>query len=171
MGLLLLEYLQVIVLYIYLEFFSFSIYQDVVNRGEKESANSKFNFESVKLNGIMKREIKTMNNKLFTQYKECLINFNLNIGETLEEMKKNFDVIKEEKSMPAPNFKPNSTEVEKLIIKKNNYFQFRERMTREGRDNVPDSDFIRAFQEFIYLYLHIFILLLIIIISLLMILN
>ena len=166
MGLLLLEYLQVIVLYIYLEFFSFSIYQDVVNRGEKESANSKFNFESVKLNGIMKREIKTMNNKLFTQYKECLINFNLNIGETLEEMKKNFDVIKEEKSMPAPNFKPNSTEVEKLIIKKNNYFQFRERMKREGRDNVPDSDFIRAFQEFIYLYLHIFILLLIIIISL-----
>ena len=166
MGLLLLEYFQVIALFIYLEYFSYSIYQDVVNKGETQTATSKFSFGALKLNMMMKREIQNMSNELFTQYKECLINFNLDIGQNIHEMMKNFSMTKEEQNQQRPTFKPDATETEKLILRKNNYFRFRERMKKEGRDNVPDSDFVKSFQEFIYLYLHIFILLAIIIISL-----
>ena len=164
MGLLLLEYILVIALYIYLDVFSFSIYQDVINRGEKRTATSKFNFGAVKLNEMMKREIKSMSQKTFTQYKECLLNFNLDIGNNTDELNQIFS-IKDEQRFQSPNFKPDAKEYEKLILRKNRYYQFREKMKREGRDNVPDSEFIRAFQEFSYLYLHIFILLAIIIIS------
>ena len=168
MGLLLLEYFQVIALYIYLEFFSFSIYQDVVNRGEKEPSTSKFNFGSLKLNDFVKRNINEMDDKLFNQYRECLKNFNLDVGRNIDEMKKCFNIIDEDeakKGMPGPRFDPKDEELLKLVKGVIRYFNIRERMKKQGRDFVPDSDFIRKFQEFIYLYLHIFILFGIILIS------
>ena len=165
MGLLLLEYFQVIVIYIYLDFFSFSIYQDVVNRGEKEPSNSKFNFATIKLNDFIKRELKNLDNNLYNQYRECLLNFNLELGKDINEMLKTLSI--DNKDSQGPGFRNNklTKEYEKLIDWRDIYFKIRERMRKQGRDSVPDSTFIMGFQEFIYLYLHIFILLSIIVIS------
>ena len=165
MSLLLLEYIQIIVIYIYLEYFSFSIYQDVMNKGEKKAANSKFDFGAVKLHFFLRREVKQMDKELFNQYKECLMNFNLDIGNNLDEMLKKFSIEKEEQKFPTlPMKAADNNAMEKAICFRDRFFNWRDKMKKEGNEKIPDSSFVKSFQEFTYLYLHILFLLAIILI-------
>ena len=176
--LILLEFVQVIVIYIYLDFFSYSIYQDVTNKGEKKEAEDKFNFATIKLTPRLKSQVINMEKPLFEQYRDCLRNnFHFDIGETLDIFKdklnihkpsaendmNNIDKINEEKN---DILMTNNEELNKLISYKVNYYKMREKSRKEGTDNIPDSNFVKSFTEILYLYLHIFILLLIIIVSL-----
>ena len=165
MSLLLLEYIQIIVIYIYLEYFSFSIYQDVMNKGEKKAANSKFDFGAVKLHYFLRNEVKQMDKELFNQYKECLMNFNLDIGNNLDEMLKKFSIEKEEQKFPTlPMRAADNNAMEKAICFRDRFFNWRDKMKKEGNEKIPDSSFVKSFQEFTYLYLHILFLLAIILI-------
>ena len=173
--LLLLEFVQIMVIYIYLDFFSYSIYQDTKNRGEKGTMD-KFNFGSIKLEPYMKNQILYMDIDRFNQYRDCLRNnFYLDIGETREDLCKKLVInkIKDENDnkkiddMDDDDIpKTKKEELNKLILYKSNYFKMREKNRREGTNNLPQSSFVISFQEIIYLYLHILILFLIIIISL-----
>ena len=177
-ALILLEFVQVMVIYIYLDFFSYSIYQDVKNKGETKAAGEKFNFGSIKITPPLKRQIKNMKEKLFLQYRDCLMyNFNLDIGENLEEFvstklclkpdlneQNNLEQMKD--SDKDNTIKTNNEELNKLIVFKTNYYKIREKNRREGTDNIPESPFVKSFQEIVYLYMHCFILILVLAISL-----
>ena len=45
-----LEFLQMIVIYFYLDLFSYSIYQETLNKGEKSLQGQKFDFHTLNLN-------------------------------------------------------------------------------------------------------------------------
>ena len=156
MRLLLLEYILVILEYIYFDFFSFSIYQDVLNKGEEKG---KFKFGKDKLDEYKKNNAREMDNNLFIQYRECLKNFNVNIGENLNEM---LEKLFTEKDKPQINLelKISRSTLETLI-----YIKEEAKATETLDDKVPDSEFTKSVQEFIYLYLHIFFLFLIILIA------
>jgi hypothetical protein len=165
--LLLLEFVQIMVIYIYLDFFSYSIYQDTKNRGEKGTMD-KFNFGSIKLEPYMKNQILYMDIDRFNQYRDCLRNnFYLDIGETREDLCKKLVInkIKDEndntkiEDMDDDDIpKTKKEELNKLILYKSTYFKMREKNRREGTNNLPQSSFVISFQEIIYLYLHILIL-------------
>ena len=172
--LILLEFVQVMVIYIYLDFFSYSIYQDITNKGEKKEAENKFNFATIKLTKRLKEQVINMEKPLFEQYRDCLRNnFHFDIGETLDIFKNKLNIHKpsvenEDKINEEKNdiLMTNNEELNKLISYKVNSYKNREKSRKEGTDNIPDSDFVKSFTEIIYLYLHILILLLIIIVSL-----
>ena len=160
LGLLILEYIIIIALYIYLDFFSFSIYQDVKNKGEKEPAESKFNIENLKIDDEQKQEIKDMKQ----EFKECLkYNFNVNIkGDILDDKEENSQ---KEDSNFEPKMSFTNDTFDMLIYGKVKVLKEIEERQKKNKNCIPDSDFIKGFQEFIYLYLHIFFLFFIIMIS------
>ena len=137
----------------------------MMNKGEKKAANSKFDFGAVKLHFFLRREVKQMDKELFNQYKECLMNFNLDIGNNLDEMLKKFSIEKEEQKFPTlPMRAADNNAMEKAICFRDRFFNWRDKMKKEGNEKIPDSSFVKSFQEFTYLYLHILFLLAIILI-------
>ena len=177
-SLILLEFAQIMVIYIYLDFFSFSIYQDVKNKGETKAAQEKFNFAAIKLPAKLKGQVTRLDYNLFCQYRDCLRNnFNLDIGETLKDFMEKLNI---KKYTPIKTNKEDGNQGNKnekeiiienkglkdILTRKKNFYKMRERNRREGTDNIPESDYVKALQEILYLYLHCFILLIIIIISL-----
>ena len=172
-ALILLEFVQVIVIYIYLDFFSYSIYQDVPNKGERRIKGDKFNFGVIKLHPTtIKPLVKNMDKALFIQYRDCLRNFELDIGDNLQvfhdKLNINNRVDNENKDSEDRNDAnlTDNEELNKLLVFKMDYYKRRERNRREGTDNIPESKFYESFQEVLYLYLHCFILLFIIIVAL-----
>ena len=106
-----------------------------------------------------------MDKELFNQYKECLMNFNLDIGNNLDEMLKKFSIEKEEQKFPTlPMRAADNNAMEKAICFRDRFFNWRDKMKKEGNEKIPDSSFVKSFQEFTYLYLHILFLLAIILI-------
>ena len=158
MGLLLLEYCLIALEYIYFDYFSFSIYQDTLNKGEEKET---FKFGKDKLGLEKKKDFQQWDQKLFTQYKECLSNFNVNIGNDINEMiAKLCTDEKKHDGHNKKNLKASNSILELFI-----YFRNSEKEEDLENNKVPDSEFTKSVQEFFYLYLHIFFLFLIIIIS------
>ena len=159
-GLLLLEYVLVILEYIYFDFFSFSMYQDIINKGEEKS---KFKFGKNKISSNNKTRAEKLDNDSFIQYRECLKNFNVDIGNNVDEM---IGKLFTEENEPEEKLKLKCTDntLDTLV-----FFKL-ELKSSELKDNkVPDSEFTKSLQEFVYLYLHIFFLFFIIIISIMVI--
>ena len=159
-GLLLLEYVLVILEYIYFDFFSFSMYQDIINKGEEKS---KFKFGKNKISSNNKTQAKKLDNDSFIQYKECLKNFNVDIGNSVDEM---VGKLFTDETEPKTKLELKCTDntLDTLV-----YFKAEIKMSELKDDKVPDSEFTKSIQEFVYLYLHIFFLFLIIIISIMVI--
>ena len=156
MGLLLLEYFLVILEYIYFDFFSFSIYQDAINRGEERT---NFKFGKDKLGVFKKNQAQEMDKDLFIQYRECLKNFNVDIGKDINEM---IGKLFTDEKKPDLNLElKNSGKTLDTLV----YFKEEIKLVEFEDNKIPDSEFTKSFQEFIYLYLHIFFLFFIIIIS------
>ena len=172
-ALILLEFVQVMAIYIYLDFFSYSIYQDVANKGERKIKGDKFNFGSIKLPPRIKSHVKNMDKNLFIQYRDCLRNFELDIGDNLEIFHEKLNIknrVNNENNLGQEDknnvIHTENEELNKLIIYKIDYYKRREINRREGTDIIPESHFVKSFHEVFYLYLHCFILLFVIIISL-----
>ena len=160
-SLLILEYIIILVIYIYLDIFSYSIYQDIKSKGEKEITEFKSHLQRIKLTTEQKQKILNIDENLLNQYKECLKNFDINIDR--EHVSKALE-IKEQPSINTEMICTNKT-VDYLIFKKVKNSMIKEQKIKDGDNNIPDSDFAKAFQEFIYLYLHIIFLFFIIIIA------
>ena len=166
------EFIQVIVIYIYLDYFSYSIYQNVANLGENELTKHKLKIERLNLDQRLIDEILYLSDKDFQQYKECLKCFDFNIGDNKQEFLK-YLKIKDKKSV---NYKElNNDEdydfitnpiLKQLIINRLMYKQMRKRMEKEKKIPFkPIANYLSMIREILYLNFHCLILIFIILVS------
>ena len=80
-----LEFIQLILIYVYMNLFSYSIYQSILNLGENAEADYKFDLNSLNLEEGSIQMIKSTTEMEFLQYKECLECYDFNIGDTLDD--------------------------------------------------------------------------------------
>ena len=166
------EFIQVIFIYIYLDYFSYSIYQNVINLGENELTKHKLKIERLNLDQRLINEILYLSDKDFKQYKECLQCFDFNIGNNKQEFLKYLN-IKETKNINYEetnnnndyNFITNPV-LKQLIINRLMYKQMRERMEKEKKTPFkPIPNYLSMIREILYLNFHCLILIFIILLS------
>ena len=76
------DYIETIIIYIYLSFFSYSIYQDVQNKGKVNRGVDKINYYNLHLNDKVKKSVENLSLREFKKHKKCMqTDFNINIGE------------------------------------------------------------------------------------------
>ena len=90
------DYIEVIIIYIYLDFFSYSIYQVVKNKGKVYKGNDKINYYNLHLNSRVKKCVEILRPKEFNKHKLCMkTGFNIDIGE-YEDFKNKILLLKPE---------------------------------------------------------------------------
>ena len=171
---LLLEFIQVIILYFYLNIFSFSIYQDILNLGESSISEQKIDFQSLNMEQGSIEQVKSMTEMEFLQYKECLSCYDFNIGNNLKDF---FQLLKIDNTITENPFeteeklKLNLKEIKNPVLKE--LIEYR-MLTKQYRDNIekkstkkykPLPSYLLLIQKALYLYFHCFILILIIMLS------
>ena len=172
--LLYLEFLQIVVIFFYLDMFSYSIYQDILNLGEKSSNKNKFNFESLNLKPSTIDSIKQMSEIQFQQYNECLKCFDMNIGKDKEELLKNLKIkesglsrISDLSENRKNKRKYNLEELKNPTLKELIYFRLVNKENTIGNIGTykPLPKYLIILQEFLYMYFHCFVLISIIFLS------
>ena len=170
-----LEFLQIIIIYFYLNYFSYSIYQDIINLGSSGLSDQRFDFETLNMEDGSIEQIKTMTEYQFFQLKECLNCFNFNIGNTMEEFfhslkidKKSFVNFFDTKTKKKKNL--NLSKIKNPILKELIEFRMLEKeylndMEKRKGKYKPLPQHLLALEQIIYLYFHCFLLILIIILS------
>jgi len=85
------EFILVVFIYIYLDLFSFSIYQDVINTGQRSDGIDKINYYYLSKKKKIVDCIKGMDNNDFSEYKNCMEKtFDIKIGNDFGNFKKKF---------------------------------------------------------------------------------
>ena len=165
------EFIQVIIIYIYLDYFSYSIYQSVINLGESELSKHKMKIERLNLDQRLINEIFYLSDKDFQQYKECLKCFDFNIGNNKNEFLKNLN-IKHNKKINYDEINNSELQIitnpvlKELIIKRLMYKQMRERLEKEKKTPFkPIPNYLSMIREILYLNFHCLILIFIILVS------
>ena len=173
-NLLWLEFMQIVVIFFYLDMFSYSIYQDLLNLGETTMNKDKFNFESLNLKPNTIDSIKQMSEVQFQQYNECLKCFDMNIGKDHNEFLKILKIkdsglsrlsdISENKRNKK---KYNLEELKNPTLKELIYFRLVNKENTIGNAGIykPLPKYLVIVQEFLYMYFHCFVLILIIFLS------
>ena len=171
-----LEYMQIVIIYFYLHYFSYSIYQDIINLGSTSLSNEKFDFESLNMEEGSIEQIKTMTDYQYFQLKECLAGFNFNIGKNLTEF---FQLLKINKNTFINYFDTkakdklnlNLSKITNPILKELIEYRMYEKeylnnieKRKKGRYK-PLPRYILNLQKILYLYFHCFLLILIIMLS------
>ena len=91
------EFILVVFIYIYLDLFSFSIYQNVINTGQRSDGVDKINYFYLSKKKKIVDCIKGMDNNDFTEYKNCMKKNNkIKIKKDIENFKKKFFIIKKD---------------------------------------------------------------------------
>ena len=172
-----LEYMQIIIIYLYLNYFSYSIYQDTINLGSSSLSAQKFDFETLNMDQGSIEQIKTMSDFQFFQLKECLKCFNFNIGNTITDF---FKSLKINKSTSYINYfdtntkkssNLNLTQIKNPILKRlieNRMYEKEYLNTLEKRKKgryKPLPRYLLVLQQILYLYFHCFLLILIVMVS------
>ena len=81
------DYIEVIILYMYLDFFGYSIYQSTHNKGKIDKGIDKINYYNLHLDNKVKESVERLNIKEFKKHHKCMkYGFNIDIGE-YEEFK------------------------------------------------------------------------------------
>ena len=173
-NLLWLEFIQIVVIFFYLDMFSYSIYQDILNLGEKATNKNKLDFDSLNLKPSTIDFIKQMNDMQFQQYNECLKCFDMNIGKNHEEFL-NFLKIKETGLSRISDIsenrrnkkKYNLQELKNPTLKELIYFRLVNKENTIGNIGIykPLPKYLLLLQEILYMYFHCFVLILIIFLS------
>ena len=171
-----LEFMQIIVIYFYLNYFSYSIYQDIINLGSSSLSDQRFDFETLNMEQGSLEQIKTMTEFEFYQFRECLSCFNFNIGNTLDEF---FKLLKINKDIHINIFDANAknklnlnlTSIKNPVLKELIEYRMYEKEylnnieIREKGKYKPLPSYLLILQKILYLYFHCFLLILIIMIS------
>jgi len=171
-----LEFMQIIIIYFYLNYFSYSIYQDIINLGSSSLSDQKFDFESLNMEEGSIEQIKTMTDYQYFQLKECLSCFNFNIGNNLTEF---FQLLKINKNTYINYFdtkannklKLNLSKIKNPILKELIEYRMYEKEylnnmeKREKGKYKPLPRYLLILQQILYLYFHCFLLILIIMLS------
>ena len=88
------DYIETIILYIYLDFFSYSIYQDVQSKGKIDKGVDKINYYNLHLNEKVRESVEVLSLKEFNKHQKCMkYDFNIDIGK-YEEFKEKILLIK-----------------------------------------------------------------------------
>ena len=171
-----LEFIQIVVIFFYLDMFSYSIYQDILNLGEKTMNKDKFNFESLNLKPNSIDSIKQMSEIQFQQYNECLKCFDMNIGRDKNEFIKNLKIkesglsrISDLSENRRNKKKYNLEELKNPTLKELIYFRIVNKENTIGNFGTykPLPKYLTILQEILYMYFHCFVLILIIFLSIL----
>ena len=169
-----LEFIQIILIFFYLDMFSYSIYQDTLNLGQKSINKDKFDFESLNLKPNTIDYIKNMGEIQFQQYSECLKCFEMKIGKDLNEfmhilkIKDDYvsrlsDINENRKNKKKYNLEDLKNPTLKELI----YFRLVNKENTYGNfgSYKPLPKYLMILQEVLYMYSHFFILILIILLS------
>ena len=169
-----LEFIQIVVIFFYLDMFSYSIYQDILNLGEKSNNKDKFNYESLNLKPTTIDSIRQMSDIQFQQYNECLKCFEMNIGKNREEfmnilkikgngLSRISDISENRKNKKKYNLE----ELKNPTLKELIYFRLVNKENTIGNIGTykPLPKYLTILQEFLYMYFHCFVLILIILLS------
>ena len=178
-----LEFLQIIVIYFYLDLFSYSIYQETLNKGEKSLQGQKFDFHTLNLTEYTVDYVQRMTEVEFQEIKECLECFGFKMGND----KKNFSHkdflellhLKEEEEPQtemklAKNDQRNKFDfsgIKNSTLKEVIYFRMLSKELRKSMEEKTKTQYkqyptyILVFQEILFMYMHFFLLVFIIITS------
>ena len=75
------DYVETIIIYIYLSYFTYSIYQDVPNKGTIDKGIDKINYYNLTLNRRVKKSVEILTEKEFQKHQKCMkYDFNIDIG-------------------------------------------------------------------------------------------
>ena len=72
------DFIEVVVIYIYLNYFSYSIYQDIQNKGSSIKGISRINYYNLHLNKKVNQCVKNLSLNRFTKIHDCIL-YNLDI--------------------------------------------------------------------------------------------
>ena len=178
-----LEFLQIIVIYFYLDLFSYSIYQETLNKGEKSLQDQKFDFHTLNLDQYTVDYVQRMPEVEFQEVKECLECFNFKMGTD----KKNFthkdflellNLKEEDEPQAEINIDKNDQRnkfdfsgIKNSTLKEVIYFRMLSKELRKSMEKKTNTQYkqypkyILVFQEILFMYLHFFLLIFIIITS------
>ena len=84
------DLIDIIVLYIYLFYFSYCIYQDTDNIGQSKDINDKINYYNLRTNEKFYNCIKSISDEEFKEYKECM---KYNLGINIDDIKNKLGII------------------------------------------------------------------------------
>ena len=171
-----LEFFQIVIIYFYLNYFSYSIYQDIINLGSSSLSDQKFDFESLNMEQGSLEQIKTMTEFEFYQFKECLSCFNFHIGNNLSEF---FKLLKINRNVHFNYFETNAqnklslnlTAIKNPVLRSLIEYRMYEKEYlnkvefRQKGKYKPLPTYLIILQKILYLYFHCFLLILIIMIS------
>ena len=104
------DFIEIVVIYIYLDYFSYSIYQNVENKGSSRKGINRINYYNLHLDKRVNNCVRNMSERQFTKIKECMkYNLDIDIGSfddfrnkilldtNVQIIRNNLDTIKEEK--------------------------------------------------------------------------
>jgi hypothetical protein len=173
----LLEYIQIIIIYFYLNYFSYSIYQDIINLGSSFLSEQKFDFETLNMDEGSIQQIKTMTEYQFYELKDCLKCFNFHIGNTIDDFFSSLKINKEdiftnyfgtnEKVKTNLNLSQIKNPILKQLIEVRMYEKeyLNNMEKREKGKYKPLPSYLLILQHIFYMYFHCFLLILIIMLS------
>ena len=180
------DLLDIIVLYIYLDYFSYCIYEDSDNVGQSRDINNKINYYKLKSNEKFYNCVKNMSNEKLNKFKECMKN-NLDIN--IDDLKDKLGINYQEMELIQPDKKEIKLEVLENIITNNdlisntddniNITQAKPKENSEedknenensniAQNQIKWSFFFRNLIELVYLSFHNITLIIIIIISMML---
>ena len=172
-----LEFLQMIVIYFYLDLFSYSIYQETLNKGEKSLQGQKFDFHTLNLNEYIIDYIQRMSEAEFQEIRECLECFNFKIGKNHKEFLEILHLHEEEPqdinniNKDDQRNKFDFSEIKNPTLKEVIYFRMLSKELRKSMEKKTNTQYkqyptyLLVFQEILFMYLHFFLLIFIIITS------
>ena len=104
------DFIEIVVIYIYLDYFSYSIYQDVENKGSKRKGVDRINYYNLHLDKRVNNCVRNMTERQFNRIHDCMIfDLDIDIGtfdtfrnkilldSQIQLIQKNFNSIREEK--------------------------------------------------------------------------
>ena len=176
-----LEFLQIVVIYFYLDLFSYSIYQETLNKGEKSLHGQKFDFHTLNLNQYEIDYVQKMTEAEFQEIRECLECFNFKIGKNLKEFLGILQLSPEEQSQDVDKYSKDDqrnkfdfSEIKNSTLKDVIYFRMLNKELRKSMEKKTNTQYkqyptyLLVIQEILFMYLH-FVLLIFIIITSIMI--
>ena len=134
------DYIETIFIYIYLYYFTYSIYQDVPNKGKAKKDNDKINYYNLHLNEKVRKCVNNLSQQEFEKHQLCMNeDFNIDIGK-YEDFKNKILLTKpkyseiEMKEVKIRNSTPNFIEKNKNLFISNN---------KENKNNEIKNSIIR----------------------------
>ena len=175
--LIVLEFFQMIVIYFYLDLFSYSIYQETLNKGEKSLQGQKFDFHTLNLNQNEIDYAQKMSEADFQEMRECLECFNFKIGKNHKEFLEILH-LKEEEEQDVDNYSKDDqrnkfdfSEIKNPTLKEVIYFRMLSKELRKSMEKKTNTQYkqyptyLLVLQEILFMYMHFFLLIFIIITS------